>query len=250
VISKKVVKKGTTSINNTVDEETQQAEDDPQTRANSEAEEVEFEEGVEMIEFEDDEKIRRLAYIEKKNMLVVLISVHKGGFLRFLDATTMEETRKDLYLEHVPISLSIDPDELNLSVGLANGEVLYSSISAIFEEEEPFEEQADHKEHVMDIQYVEGHFGGLLVTIGLDQHLFIRNNFQKKLTMELELDFYPQNLLIDQENNKIIVGGINDDLDAYQLYEIEMNPFMREKKDGDDGEKELVPNFFPLEVIR
>jgi len=29
-----------------------------------------------------------------------------------------------------------------------------------------------------------------------------------------------------------------------------MNPFMREKKDGDDGEKELVPNFFPLEVIR
>ena len=128
VRSKKVVKKGATSLNNTVDEETQQAEDDQQTRANSEAEEVEFEEGVEMIEFEDNEKIRRLAYIEKKNMLVVLISIHKGGFLRFLDATSMEETRKDLYLEHVPISLSIDPDELNLSVGLANGEVLYSSI--------------------------------------------------------------------------------------------------------------------------
>ncbi len=61
--------------------------------------------------------------------------------------------------------------------------------------------------------------------------------------MELELDFYPQDLVVDQGNDKIIVGGIKDDLENYQLYEIDMNPFLSNKKDGEKGENELVPNF-------
>jgi len=38
------------------------------------------------------------------------------------------------------VSLRIDPDESSISIGLKTGEVLYSSMSALFEEDEPFEE--------------------------------------------------------------------------------------------------------------
>ena len=139
--------------------------------------------------------------------------------------------------------MRVDPDDISLSVGLSTGGLLYATLKAIFEEEEPFEEINDHKEHIMDIQYIEGYYNGLLITIGLDQTLYIRNNYQQKLTMEMDLDFYPQSLIVDQGNNKIIIGGVNSDLETYELYEIDMCPFMNDKKDGEDGEIELVPNF-------
>ena len=66
----------------------------------------------------------------------------------------------------------------------------------------------------------------------------------------MELDFYPTSLIVDQGNNKIIVGGVNSDLETYDLYEIDMCPFMDDKKDGSGGELELVPNNLQLEAIR
>jgi len=102
---------------------------------------VDYEEGVEFYnDFKPNSQIRQLSYILNLNILVLLVKNGKRGFLRFLNAASMESVRKDLILDFEPVSMRIDPDETVISVGLCTGEVLFSSIEALWVEDEPFEE--------------------------------------------------------------------------------------------------------------